>query len=424
MGTPFRFIHCGDLHLGAPFSYLKSLGKIGDEAVLEATYMAFRNIVDIVVEERVDALLISGDIYNSSDHNLSAQVKFVQELERVSAKGIPVFIVHGNHDPLSEWKAKIPFPKGVHVFSSEKVERVPLLVRGKEVAAVYGISHGVKNITENLALRFERDSKDEYAIGLLHAMVAGTEGSAYAPCSLEDLKQGGMDYWALGHIHKREVLSEDPFIVYPGNPQGLKRSESGPRGCYMVQVSNSGHTELTFMETSALRFQEEVVSINNLTMVAEIAEMIRHKRELLRTKVRKPVLLSLVLTGQGKLAEACHNEEVRDMWLLSAQEEEKSRGSFVIPYEINDQTMLPLDLKERRKLPDILGDYLATYDGVATLEEEERLTALRGLLENRPEAKRLGKYTQFLTNDIIEKALRRAEQEGALRIVGDSHEDY
>lgn len=192
----------------------------------------------------------------------------------------------------------------------------------------------------------------------------------------------------------------------------------------MVQVSNSGHTELTFMETSALRFQEEVVSINNLTMVAEIAEMIRHKRELLRTKVRKPVLLSLVLTGQGKLAEACHNEEVRDMWLLSAQEEEKSRGSFVIPYEINDQTMLPLDLKERRKLPDILGDYLATYDGVATLEEEERLTALRGLLENRPEAKRLGKYTQFLTNDIIEKALRRAEQEGALRIVGDSHEDY
>ena len=67
---PFRFIHCGDLHLGAPFQYAMGMSRSVDRAVAEATYDAFNNIIELAVRERVNAVVISGDIYNSEDHNL------------------------------------------------------------------------------------------------------------------------------------------------------------------------------------------------------------------------------------------------------------------------------------------------------------------------------------------------------------------
>ena len=58
------------------------------------------------------------------------------------------------------------------------------------------------------------------------------------PCNLTDLTEAAMDYWALGHIHKSQVLSEEPLVVYAGNSQGLHRKEHGPKGCYLVSVSH------------------------------------------------------------------------------------------------------------------------------------------------------------------------------------------
>lgn len=424
MGRPFRFIHCGDLHLGVPFKNVSSLGRLGDEAMVDSTYTAFSNIVNYALEEQVDAVLICGDIYNSADHNLAAQVRFVRELERLVGRNISVFIVHGNHDPLDAWDAKVPLPEGVHVFSGKEVEAVPLIVRGHEVATVYGMSHSTVGIYENLSLKFKPKAEDQYAIGLLHASVGGQEGhDPYAPCSLSDLQACDIDYWALGHIHKRQVLGENPHIVYAGNPQGLHRNEKGAKGFYLVQVGLSSHTEVTFVESDALRFEEETISINSLKTVADIIEMIRHKKEMLRSKYRRPILVGLTLVGSGPLAEACQSESVRELWLKEAQGEEKNKSNFVIPYALENNTTFPLDLKERRKLPDLLGDYLAAYDKVSNLEEKEKLEVLRAYVEGRAETKRLGPYARFITDELLQKALDRAEEEGAVRLAGGQHED-
>ena len=79
-----------------------------------------------------------------------------------------------------------------------------------------------------------------FTIGLLHANVGGnTDHALYAPCSLEDLAQSGIDYWALGHVHTRQVLRErTPTVVYPGNPQGRHPNETGARGVYLVEVDD------------------------------------------------------------------------------------------------------------------------------------------------------------------------------------------
>ena len=67
---PFRFIHCGDLHLGAPFQYATGISRAVDRAVSEASYVAFDTIIDTAIDEHVHAVVIAGDIYNSEDHNL------------------------------------------------------------------------------------------------------------------------------------------------------------------------------------------------------------------------------------------------------------------------------------------------------------------------------------------------------------------
>lgn len=417
MAIPFRFIHCGDLHLGAPFQRLQGLREHIAEEVVKATYKAFSNITTLAIQERVQAILISGDIYDSEYHNVEAQVRFVRELERVTEKGIAVFIVFGNHDPMDSWATKVAFPKGVHIFSAQHVERVPLIVGGEEVAAIYGQSHATKEIEENLASHFHAVADDRYAIGLLHAFVGGSEGKPYAPTTLDVLRDAGMDYWALGHIHKRAVLNENPYVVYAGNPQGLKRNEEGARGCYLVSVGANGHTELAFHETSAIRWETVELDITNLTQVSEIIEMIRHKKKWIASKARRSLLLRIVLVGEGALANLCADASTLAMWLEEAQAKDESQHGSITVYAMENKTHSSLDLEARRALPDLVGDYLAAYDKSVAQED------LKAMLENRNEMKNLKSYRSLLSDELVERALRRAEREGVLRLLGDHYED-
>ncbi len=415
MAIPFRFIHCGDLHLGAPFQRLQGLREHIAEEVIKATYKAFSNIITLAIQERVQAILISGDIYDSEYHNVEAQVRFVRELERATEKGIAVFIVFGNHDPMDSWATKVAFPKGVHIFSAQKVERVPLIVGGEEVAAIYGQSHATKDMQEDLASHFRAMTNDRYAIGLLHAFVGGSDGKPYAPTTLDVLRDAGMDYWALGHIHKRAVLNENPHIVYAGNPQGLKRNEEGARGCYLVSVGANGHTEVEFHETSAIRWETVELDISNLTQVSEMTEMIRHKKKWIASKVRRPLLLRIIFVGEGPLANLCADSSTLALWLDESQGE--GQYGMLSVYAMENKTRSSLDLEARRALPDLVGDYLAAYDKSAAQED------LKAMLENRGEMKHLKSYRYLLSDELVERAMKRAEREGVLRLLGDHYED-
>lgn len=198
-----RFVHAADLHLDSPFTGLRNISPQISSTLYRATFAAYENIISLCLEENVDALLVAGDIFDSADRSLKAQLAFVEGLKRLDDKGIRSFICHGNHDPLNGWEARIDIPTTCHRFG-ETVETVPIFPGHPERALVHGISYPRRDVRENLIPRFGKAEAGPFNIGLLHANVNNnTQHDAYAPCSLSDLESTNMDYWALGHVHTR-----------------------------------------------------------------------------------------------------------------------------------------------------------------------------------------------------------------------------
>ena len=182
--TAFRFIHCSDLHIDSPFKGLASQVPALNERLRESTFQSFHKIVKLAVEERVDAVLIAGDIFDGDDRSLQAQLKFRRGLLELSEKNIPSFIVHGNHDPSNSWSRKLDWPEGTTIFSDKEVESFPIARHGNTLAWIYGISFPRKEVHENLAIKFKKNKKKGFAIGLLHANVGKQAGhDNYSPCS-------------------------------------------------------------------------------------------------------------------------------------------------------------------------------------------------------------------------------------------------
>ncbi|WP_167577469.1 DNA repair exonuclease [Ammoniphilus sp. YIM 78166] len=251
----FTFVHAADLHLDTPFVGLSQLPPPLRERIHESTFQAYDELIQFCIDERVDFLVLSGDIFNSADRSLRAQLRFRDGLARLSSQGISSYVIHGNHDPLDGYRARLDWPEGVHIFEGDRVESVPFMKAGREQARIYGISYATSHVQENLAPLFRRETHDVFAIGILHTNVGSVSAHGnYAPCSIEDLNKAGMDYWALGHIHARNVLKQaNPVIVYPGNTQGRSFKETGEKGCYLVRVEN-GLPSLHFKPLDKVRW--------------------------------------------------------------------------------------------------------------------------------------------------------------------------
>lgn len=413
MGKHFSFIHCADLHLGEPFGGLYP-GDTGPwtEAIHKATFKAFENVVTAALTYRADAILISGDIYNSDHHSLAAQMAFARELYRAAQAGIQVFIIHGNHDPDEAWRADVPLPPTVHVFSSDKVESAPLLVGGETAATVYGISYKTRHVKENLALQFKKNDKDIFSIGMLHTEL-GVAGSPYAPCTVEDLRSTGMNYWALGHVHARRTPAMRPYMVYPGNTQGLDRSETGEKGCYLVDVGAYGTVTLKFIATDAIRWIDMELDISPFQNTEELIREIIKQRATLREKTGRPNMVRLVLKGQGALQKALSTADGQSYILQALNDKEKFHHVFCYFTEIKDETKTLLDLEERRQIPDVIGNYLQAFDEIDKLSVKEKLQILRETAAKRPEMAKFGELMNTVSDDMLIRAFEKAELKGA-----------
>src|SRR5438270_2398302 len=155
-GLKFRFVHAADLHLDTPFA---SIGRVAPEIadrLRDASLEAFDALVRMAIEREAAFAVFAGDIYDSADRGVRAQLRFIRGVERLGERGIPVFVAHGNHDPLDGWSAIRRPPDNLTVFGAETVEAYPVMQGGDVLAQVYGISYGRRDVTENLALRFQR----------------------------------------------------------------------------------------------------------------------------------------------------------------------------------------------------------------------------------------------------------------------------
>lgn len=325
---PFRFIHAADLHLDTPFTGMTGVPDRLRSYLQESTFTALGGLVDLAVSESVDFIVISGDIYDASDSSLRAQLRLKEAWERLERHEIPVYVIHGNHDPLGS-RIRLAVPSNVRIFGSSLESFTAVSRLGQQpVAIVSGISYSSSSVTENLSRYFIR-SKDFslYHIALLHGNVDGQEGhDVYAPCSLAELRESGYDYWALGHIHKRQVLSEAPWVVYPGNLQGRNMKETGAKGCYLVEVDEQGRSDLHFHELDQLRWCELEVPIEGLNSEEEWKLRTEEELEAVRQEMNgKPAIVRLRYTGSGPLHALISSEREARELLSELQRQEEAR---------------------------------------------------------------------------------------------------
>ena len=287
MGAHFRFVHCADLHLGSRFRGVSSRDRDAGERMTESVFGSFSRIVDTAVSEGADFMVIAGDAFDESTITPATRHRFVTELARL---GIPCFIARGNHDPHTDWEASIPYPPNVHEFGTEP-EYIEL--DGLDGVEIVGASFADWHEERNLP-SLVRGTPGKFTVACMHCDVDSV-GSQYdySPCRLSDLAGRGVDYWAIGHVHKRAVVSENPYVVYPGNIQGRKITESGEKGCYLVTVDGGRVSELRFVPTQGIVWRDLEVDISGKGMEEVIAE--------LRGKVSQGDIVRVRFTGFGEM---------------------------------------------------------------------------------------------------------------------------
>lgn len=346
--TPFRFLHTGDLHLDSPFAGLVADAPAHVAAALrDATLSAWDRIVDLAVEERVDFVLVAGDAFEHANRTLLAQIRFRDGLARLGAAGITSFVVTGNHDPLSGWEPAVEWPASMHRFDADAVGAVSVFREGAEIARVYGISYAVRDVTDNLAIRFRRHADAPYAIGLLHANVGGQPGhQAYAPCTVSDLRATGIDYWALGHVHKPGVLSQaHPVIVYCGNPQGRDPGEADPRGCWIVDVTSGGATTPRFVPVDAVRWSLLEVSIDGIDNEDDLVERTAAAVAAARDEAGRPIVAQVTIVGRGPMHDSLARGGVLgDLQRLATERIGAEGGNWAWISRVHDATRPVVDL--------------------------------------------------------------------------------
>jgi exonuclease SbcD len=374
--TPFSFVHTADLHLDSPFSAIRQNAPELSGTVRDAALHAYESVIRLCLQKKVDFLLVAGDVYDGADRNLRAQVRFRDGLMRLHEAGISSFIVHGNHDPLEGWSSSLEWPPSVHIFG-DQAETAEARAGDALLARVQGISYAKREERRNLSLLFER--KDAaFHIGLLHANVGQDTGhEPYAPCSLEDLRRAGMDYWALGHVHRARVLAEGPpTIVYPGNTQGRSIREAGRKGCYLVRVSEDGHVDLEFHGTEAVYWAFREVSISGLRTEGDLLNTLeRACRDLAGEASGRPVMARILLTGSGPLCKPLRSPgQVSDLTEI-LRERGLSGSPFVWVEQVRVDVTPERDVKALTEANDFVGELLRVSREL--LREEN----LAGLLE-------------------------------------------
>ena len=294
----FKFIHTADLHLDSRFKGLTDVPQTIKDDLIQSSFRTFANMIDYAISEQVSFIVISGDLYDEEQRSLQAQLFLYEQFERLKPYQIQVFIIHGNHDPLSQKQSLFQFGEHVHVFNSEHVTKQPAYHQGELVAYIYGISYGAKAVYENLAKHYSKGDEDVYHLAMYHGTVGTThDHEPYAPCTIQDLLVHQFDYVALGHIHKPQIIVENPPIVYAGNIQGRHRKELGERGCYLVEVTAQKQSKLSFVPFAMIQWETIEMDCSTIESEQQLIHMMQqaiHKR---CYKVNQHYLVQLRLVG-------------------------------------------------------------------------------------------------------------------------------
>jgi DNA repair exonuclease SbcCD nuclease subunit len=337
---PFRFVHTADIHLDSPLRSLSLRNPELAQLIGDSTRQALISIVDLCLQERVDALIIAGDLYDGEQTSMKTARFLAAQLARLSQAGIAVYKIRGNHDALSKITQELVLPDGVKVFGG-RAEMVLHSASGVDIA-IHGMSFGKPQAPESLLPKYRQPDAGAINIGIMHTSVGGAAGhDLYAPTSASDLHAAGFDYWALGHIHKRSQHPGARTVIMPGMPQGRDINEAGEKTVSLVTVRDDRSIRVEERLTSVAQFERVSVDLSDAQDWRGAMGRIEAALGVVRSATRAPHLVARVqLTGRTALAWRLR----RDRDLLLAETEQRGEGLghvWIEKIEIATETPLP-----------------------------------------------------------------------------------
>lgn len=352
----FSFIHAADIHLDSP---LRGLELFDDEfagQIRGAVRKAFDNLIELALREQVAFVLLAGDIYDGDWKDFNTGLYFNKRMGMLKDAGIPVFMVSGNHDAASQISKSLRLPDNVYHFSSRKPDTHIIEDLG---VAIHGQSFSGRSVTDDLSVNYPQALEQLFNIGILHTALTGREGhEPYAPCSNDGLRAKGYDYWALGHVHQREMVEQDPWVVFPGNIQGRHIRETGAKGVTLVRVVEGQIDQVEAVALDVLRWELCRIDVTGCRTLDAIYERVQKQLEItLASAEARPVAARLELYGA---TEAQHKLQTQ---AVAIAEEFRSlaldlggAGLWVEKVRVN--TSSPKTIDEVLKRDDALGGLL------------------------------------------------------------------
>ncbi len=366
-----RFIHTADIHLDSPLTGLERYEGAPHDALRGAARHAFRNLVRVAISERVDFVVIAGDLYDSDWRDYNTGLFLAKQMSELRENGIRVFIVSGNHDAQSEITKSLRLPDNVTVFPTRNAETVEIHDLG---VAIHGRSYEKRAETDNFVPTYPVPVSGMLNIGILHTNVDGQPGhDNYAPCRLDELRNKGYDYWALGHIHERAVLSEDPWIVYPGNIQGRHIRETGVKGCTIVSVDDGRIRTIEPVELDVARWELCTVDVDGCETGDEVVARVSDALQRSVANAEDRLLaVRIEVTGACK----AHDDLVANPKKWDAQIRGEATGFGATPVwieKIRIGTSVQYSLEEMERRDDAIGDLLRS---IRELGDDDRVRDL------------------------------------------------
>lgn len=311
-----KFIHLADAHLDSPFVGLSFLPSAEFDEIRTAANVSLKRICDLAITEKVDLVLIAGDTFDSPEPSPKSQLFFKKQIERLCSARIQVVMVFGNHDhmPLQDLFLNNQYFKILG--AGEKVEKASFITRTGFKYDVVGFSYLNNHIEQDLIKTFPKKGNN-YTFGLAHAGAKSGSDNVYAPFVLSDFYRLNYDYFALGHIHLRQILSKVPWVVYPGNIQGRHVNELGAKGCYLGSINEkSGLTQIEFKATAPITWIQQTVELTQGCSKNDLASLIVSNLDAASTS-----FYSLVIAGAEYLTE--QQQELlkdSDFWQLISEQ--------------------------------------------------------------------------------------------------------
>ena len=265
-----RILHAADLHIDSPMHGLFAYEGAPIDSLRNATRTAFGALVSEAIERKVHLVLIAGDLYDGDWRDFNTGLFVSGQLAQLHEAGIRVVVIYGNHDAASSVTKNLRFPPNTKRLSFNHPETY--LLSDIDVA-VHGQSYPNRSVLGDLSLGYPDATEGLVNIGMLHTCLDGSLGhDPYAPCTLEGLKSKRYDYWALGHVHNRRVINDDPPIVFPGNLQGRHIRETGPKGATLVTFHDK-EPELQELVLDSVRWELCQVDVSDVKSFDECLDL-------------------------------------------------------------------------------------------------------------------------------------------------------